>query len=256
MRKYFIAANWKMNLTQRDAIKLAKEIDTITKPLDSNVEVIMCVPFIHIQLISEYLSNSAISVGAQNCNENQSGAFTGEISAEMIKSYNSEYVILGHSERRQYYNEFNDLINQKIKIALENKLKVILCIGEHLEERKIEKTKFILNTQLQECLIGIDKELYTNLIIAYEPIWAIGTGLTPTINEINETHNVIRNYLIEIIGSKGISVPILYGGSLNENNAGDILKIKEVSGGLIGGASLKSESFIKIIKIAEEYTNL
>lgn len=256
MRKYYIAANWKMNLTQRDAIKLAKEIDANTKPLDSNVEVIMCVPFIHIQSISEQLSNSAISVGAQNCNENQAGAYTGEISAEMIKSYNSEYVILGHSERREYYKESNELINRKIKIALENKLKVILCIGEQLEERKEEKTNFVLNTQLKECLIGIDKELYTNIIIAYEPIWAIGTGLTPTIDQINETHNVIRNYLIEIIGSKGISVPILYGGSLNENNAGGILKIKEVSGGLIGGASLKSEGFTKIIKIAEEYTNL
>ncbi len=256
MRKYYIAANWKMNLNKREALKLSREIDNNTKPLNSNIEVILCVPYIHISNVIENLGNSAISVAAQNCSNNKSGAFTGEVSAEMIKAYDCQYVIIGHSERREYFNESNEIVNQKIKIALENNLKVILCIGEELIDRKNQKTNFVLNSQLKECLLDIDKDSFKNIIVAYEPKWAIGTGLTPSNDEINETHNVIRNYLIDIFGSKGISVPIIYGGSLNEKNANDILKIKEVSGGLIGGASLKSESFIKIIKIAEEYTNL
>lgn len=256
MRKYLIAANWKMNLNKTEAISLVKEIDKETNPLNSNVDVTICSPFIHIPELIDYLMYSAISVGAQNCNENEKGAFTGEISAEMIKSYGCEYVIIGHSERRQLYNEKNELINEKVKIALKNDLKVIVCIGESLDERKSDKTNIILNTQLKESLIGITSDLIENVIIAYEPIWAIGTGITPTLSEINETHNAIRNYLIEIFGGKGINTPILYGGSLNDKNASDILKIKEVNGGLIGGASLKSDSFVKIVKIAESYTEL
>lgn len=256
MRKYLIAANWKMNLNKTEAISLAKEIDKDTNPLNSNVDVTICSPYIHIPELIDYLMYSAISVGAQNCNENEKGAFTGEISSEMIKSYGCEYVIIGHSERRQIYNENNELINEKIKIALKNELKVILCIGESLEERKSDKTNLILNSQLKEALVNITSDLIENIIIAYEPIWAIGTGITPTLSEINETHNAIRNYLIEIFGSKGINTPILYGGSLNDKNASDILKIKEVNGGLIGGASLNSDSFVKIVKIAESYTEL
>jgi triosephosphate isomerase len=142
MRKYLIAANWKMNLNKTEAISLAKEIDKDTNPLNSNVDVTICSPYIHIPELIDYLMYSAISVGAQNCNENEKGAFTGEISSEMIKSYGCEYVIIGHSERRQIYNENNELINEKIKIALKNELKVILCIGESLEERKSDKTSF------------------------------------------------------------------------------------------------------------------
>jgi len=254
MKKYFIVGNWKMNLAYREANKLAKDIDSMSSPLDSNVEVVLCSPFIHLPILVDTLSNSAIQVGAQNCNENKSGAFTGEVSAEMIKSYDCSYVILGHSERREYYCESNEIINQKINLALENKLKVILCIGESLEERQENKTTLKLNGQLKSCLAGIDKDEFENIIIAYEPIWAIGTGLTASNEQINETHNAIRNYLIEIIGSKGISVPILYGGSMNDRNAKDILGIKEVFGGLIGGASLKAESFVHIIKIAEGYS--
>lgn len=256
MRKYLIAANWKMNLNKQEAIALAKEIDKETNPLNSNVDVTICSPTIHISELIDYLMYSAISVSAQNCNENEKGAFTGEISASMIKSYACDYVILGHSERREIYKESNELINLKIKSAFENELKVILCIGESLDQRKENKTNFVLNEQLRNCLTGIDKSNFQNLVIAYEPIWAIGTGVTPSINEISETHNVIRNYLIEICGSIGIKIPILYGGSLNENNASEILKVNEVNGGLIGGASLKSESFVKIIKIAEKYTEL
>ena len=247
MKKYILAANWKMNLVQRDALKLAREIHQNSNPLDSNIDVILCPPFVHISSLVNELQNSAIQIGAQNCNENPQGAYTGEISAEMLKSYDCDYVILGHSERREYYSESNELINKKIKIALSNKLKVILCVGESLEERQSDKTNIILNKQLTECLLGINKEHFGKIIIAYEPIWAIGTGVTQTINEITETHNVIRNYLIEIAGGKGITIPILYGGSLNEKNASEILKINEVSGGLIGGASLKSNSFLQII---------
>jgi len=256
MKKYFIVGNWKMNMAYREAVKLVKDIDSMTKPLDSNLEVVLCTPYIHIPVLVETLSHSAVRIGAQNCNENKSGAFTGEVSAEMIKSYDCDYVILGHSERREYFNESNELINKKILIALENNLKVILCIGESLDERQNDETNIVLNTQLRFCLSNIPKEEYENIIIAYEPIWAIGTGLTASNEQINETHNAIRNYLIEIIGGKGISVPILYGGSLNDKNASDILKIKEVYGGLIGGASLKSESFVNIIKTAEGYTNI
>lgn len=255
MKKYFIVGNWKMNLAYKEAKKLAKDIDSMTKPLDSNVEVVLCSPFIHLPILVDTLSNSAIQVGAQNCNENKSGAFTGEVSAEMIKSYDCTYVILGHSERREYYCESNEIINKKIQTALDSKLKVILCIGEFLEERQENKTNLKINEQLKSCLENIDKNDFENIIIAYEPIWAIGTGLTASNEQINETHNAIRNYLIEIIGSKGISVPILYGGSMNDKNAQDILGIKEVYGGLIGGASLIAESFVQIVKFAEGYSN-
>lgn len=256
MRNYIIAANWKMNLNKNEAINLAKEIESNSNLFSQNVKVIVCTPYIHISDLVDYFNFSSIQVGAQNCNENEKGAFTGEISASMIKSYGCEYVILGHSERREIYNENNELINNKIRIALKNDLKVILCIGESLEQRKEGKTNAILNQQLKSCLSNLNSSNFENIIIAYEPIWAIGTGITPTLEEINETHNVIRHYLTEICGNAGIKMLILYGGSLNEKNASDILKIKEVGGGLIGGASLKCESFTEIIKIAGDYSNL
>ena len=251
MRNYLIAANWKMNLSKTESSNLFNEIGKGIKNLNENVEVLICAPFVHLDNLVELRQNHYpnLMVGAQNCNEKDSGAYTGEISAPMLKSYNCDYVILGHSERREIYNESNVLINEKLKNALRNELGVILCIGESLEQRKSNQTNEVLSKQLSECLNEIST--LQNIVIAYEPIWAIGTGLTPTLEEIDETHTFIKNYLKQLFKIDFINTKILYGGSLNDKNAESILNIKSVDGGLIGGASLKIDSFSHIIKTAE-----
>lgn len=239
MSKYLIAGNWKMNMDIDESISLVNSIISNDK-----VEVLICPPSTNIYSVKNAINNS-IKVGAQNSYYQENGAFTGEVSNQMIRSAGAEYVIIGHSERREIFNESNDLINKKVKSALANQLIPILCIGESLDERKSDQTNDVLSKQITECLDGINNEV----IIAYEPIWAIGTGLTPTSEQIEETHKFIKNYVND---NFSYQPKVLYGGSLKDTNAQEILSINPVDGGLIGGASLVSDKFNKIIQIASE----
>lgn len=249
MSKYLIAGNWKMNTTISEAKELVNSVSAHSKNLDnkSKNEILFCPPFTHLFPIGEIIKESNLSLGGQNCLQELKGAFTGEISAAMLKDVGCKYVILGHSERREYFCETNELINKKIRISIDNNLIPIYCIGESLEERNSGTTNDKLKVQIKKGL----KDIKGDFVVAYEPIWAIGTGLTPTLEQINETHDFIRGLLVELYGSTGENIKILYGGSLNDKNATDILPIENVNGGLIGGASLNAEKFTKIIEIAD-----
>lgn len=246
MSKYLIAGNWKMNTNLDDAKKITDILHT-NDSFDSEVEMLICPPYTHLSFLSESIDFSRISLGAQNSYFEDKGAFTGEISNQMLISVGCEYVIQGHSERRTLFGETDELINKKVISSLRSGLRVILCIGETLEERNNNETNNILELQLSKNLENVDFSI-ENLKIAYEPIWAIGTGVTPTLQQINDTHNFIRKILKAKYPNN--SPKILYGGSLNPNNADNILSIENVNGGLIGGASLDAESFIKIYKSA------
>lgn len=246
MSKYLIAGNWKMNTILDDAKRITNILHT-NDSFDPEVEMLICPPFTHLSFLSETLDFSRISLGAQNSYFEEKGAYTGEISNQMLISVGCEYVILGHSERRSLFYETDELINKKVISALRAGLRVILCIGETLEQRKSGDTNDILNTQLLNCLENVNFSI-ENLKIAYEPVWAIGTGMTPTTEQIAETHKFIRNKLKSKYPSN--SIKILYGGSLNPNNSDNILSIENVNGGLIGGAALDAESFINIYKSA------
>lgn len=248
--KYLIAGNWKMNLNLDQSISLVKNI--INVEISKNVDVLICPTFVNISKVVEIIDDNRLLVGAQDCHFVESGAYTGEISPSMLTNIGTSHVILGHSERRQYFSEDNQLINKKINAALKEGLKVIYCIGETLEERNSDLTFKVIKSQLIEGLKNIEKDYLGNLIVAYEPVWAIGTGLTASAVQIRVAHNKIRDLMMEIAGSVGSKTLILYGGSMNENNAREILSIENVGGGLIGGASLKSEKFKEIIKIANE----
>lgn len=278
-KQLIIAGNWKMNTDLESAKILLNSIDSHlklfindisekeskegsvellkNKNIANNLRVLAFPPYLFINSLNELLNSkkSNLELGAQNCFYENNGAFTGEISALMLSQINIKYVIIGHSERRTVFGENDELLSLKIKSSLDNNLTPIFCIGETLEQRQNGTTNGILLNQIK---IGLSKVLnysqqnLSNIIIAYEPVWAIGTGLTATNEQINETHNFINN---EIKNLFGFELPILYGGSLNENNADEILKINNVSGGLIGGASLKSNSFNKIIDIAVEIIN-
>lgn len=249
--KFIIAGNWKMNTTVFEAKELSKTISENEKS-ENNVEIVLFPPFVNIPIVIDSLPNEKIKIGAQNCHYQQSGAYTGEISAIMLKKIGCDYVIIGHSERRAFFGEDNQLINKKIRVSLESGLKVVFCIGETLDERKADKTFPVLGDQISEGLSNIDTELLKNLVIAYEPVWAIGTGETATPDQIKTTHNRIRDFITERSGKIGIETPILYGGSMKDTNAKEILEVENVAGGLIGGASLKSDKFLKIINIADK----
>lgn len=249
--KKIIAGNWKMNTTLFEAKNLANDIKKDLQATD-NVEVVLCPPFVNIQSVIDSITNSQIQVGAQNCYFEESGAFTGEISTGMLKKVGCDYVIIGHSERRSIFGESNSLINKKIRAGLESGLKVIFCIGESLEERENNDTFPVLGSQIKEGLADIDSNLFTNLVLAYEPVWAIGTGKTANSKQITEAHNRIRDFLTEIAGKIGLDIPILYGGSMKDTNAEQILNCENVAGGLIGGASLKADKFLNIIDIAQK----
>lgn len=247
-RRKIVAGNWKMNLTYSEAIELT---DGILSHLDqrTTTEVIICPPFPFIQPIHAHLKGlHKVKLGAQNCSENFSGAFTGDVSAAMLKSVNCEYLIIGHSERRTFYNENNTQLTEKIKRALENELAVIFCIGEKLEERKNDQHFQVVQQQIKDVLGNFKAEELEHLIIAYEPVWAIGTGLTATAAQAQEMHAHIRKTLAELF-SERISerTPLLYGGSCNASNAQELFACADVDGGLIGGASLKAQEFCKII---------
>jgi triosephosphate isomerase len=250
MRKKIVAGNWKMNMDLSEGMKLAGSIGKYfsEKPVDK-VTVILCTPFIHLAAVHDILKHGRVGLGAQNCASEASGAYTGEVSAWMIKSTGASYVIIGHSERRSYYNEDDKTLNKKTLLAINSGLKVIFCCGEILKEREENKHFLIVKRQLEEGLFNLTSEQMDNIVIAYEPVWAIGTGLTASPDQAQEMHKYIRNLVKEQYGNDcAKKLPILYGGSCKPSNAAEIFSKPDVDGGLIGGASLKKEDFIGIIE--------
>lgn len=242
-RKKLIAGNWKMNGLITDAQARINKLHNLIKNSHSKVDVLVCPPFTLLTTVKELCHNTNIMLGAQDCHFNESGAHTGDVSPIMLKDLSCKYVILGHSERRVDHNESNALVQKKVTAALKHGLIPILCIGESKEEKEKKVTLKVLQKQLAESLPKNAK----NFVIAYEPIWAIGTSVTPTLEEIENTHQEIRNYLTTLIGNQANNIQILYGGSLKPSNAKEILALKNVDGGLIGGASLIAEDFFTII---------
>ncbi|MDR2520896.1 MAG: triose-phosphate isomerase [Bacteroidales bacterium OttesenSCG-928-I14] len=249
MRKSIIAGNWKMNKTLQEGISFVKELESKLKNKNVNCDVIVCVPFIHLVSIYEIIDTKIIKLGAQNNADNSYGAYTGEISAAMIASTGAKYVILGHSERRVFYKETNLSLKKKVELALKNNLIPIFCIGESLEERKSAKQNMVIETQMKDSLFSISANDFEKIILAYEPVWAIGTGETATSNQIQDMHTFIRKIIVNKYGQAVANkTSILYGGSCNENNAKKIFANSNVDGGLIGGASLKIDTFLQIIE--------
>jgi triosephosphate isomerase (TIM) len=250
MRKKIVAGNWKMNMDLQEGLKLAKSIDKYFKEKPSGkTEVVICTPYIHLAGVAEILKSSKVSLGAQNCASESSGAFTGEVSAWMIKSTGAEYVILGHSERRSYYFEDDKTLLKKTVLAINTGLKVIFCCGEILKEREAGDHLMVVKRQLQEGLFGLSEEQISKVVIAYEPVWAIGTGLTATPEQAQEMHKYIRDLVKEKFGNDcAKNIPVLYGGSCKPSNANEIFSKPDVDGGLIGGASLKKEDFVAIVE--------
>lgn len=246
MRRKVIAGNWKMNMLPNEAIKFIEELAPAVK--DTENEVILCVPYTDLFYALLTAQGTNIKIGAQNMHFEESGAYTGEVSAKMLKSINVEYVIIGHSERRQYFNETDETVNKKIKAAFANGLKPIVCVGETLEEREAGKTTEIITKQTELALAGLSNEQVENTIIAYEPIWAIGTGKTATSEDANNSIKEIRNKIAEIYGQNtASSVIIQYGGSVKSSNAKELFEMSDIDGGLVGGASLKADEFSKIV---------
>ncbi|MBD3426343.1 MAG: triose-phosphate isomerase [Candidatus Omnitrophica bacterium] len=252
MRKPMIAGNWKMYKDVNQSVELANEIKRSVYDIE-NVDVVICPPFTSLSDLGEMLVESNVGLGAQNCYWEEEGAYTGEISVPMIKSVGAGYVIIGHSERRKYFGETDQTVNKKIKAAIDGGLVPIMCVGETLQEREAGKTLEVVKTQVTDGLKGFDEEYLDKLIIAYEPVWAIGTGKTATPDQAQEVHAMIRDLLEKIYSSSmSESRCILYGGSVKPGNIGELMKEEDIDGGLIGGASLKSESFVDIIKTTSQ----
>ena len=248
MRKKIVAGNWKMNKNLQEGISLAKDLNTALTADKPACDVVICTPFIHLASVSGIIDSSIIGLGAENCADKASGAYTGEVSAEMVKSTGAQYVILGHSERRAYYGETAEILKEKIQMALANGLKVIFCIGEVLEERESGKQNEIVKEQLAGSLFDLTNEEFKEIILAYEPVWAIGTGKTATSEQAEEMHAFIRATIADKFGAEAAeNVSILYGGSCKPSNAKEIFSKPNVDGGLIGGAALKVEDFKGII---------
>lgn len=247
MRKKVIAGNWKMNMDMHQSQKLVSEIiNGLGK--DNRAEVIICPPFTSLSEVSSLLKGTQIKLGAQNMYYEESGAFTGEISADMLKSVDCEFVIIGHSERRVIFNESDELINKKIKTALTKGLKPIFCIGELLGQREKNETMKVVTQQIEKGLEGISSEQMKNIIIAYEPVWAIGTGKTATPQQAQEVHSFIRDLIAKKFStSVAENLIIQYGGSVKSENSGELLSQKDIDGALVGGACLKADSFLGII---------
>lgn len=249
MRKKIVAGNWKCNTNLQEGIELAKAVDTLVASQGANdVVVVLGTPFTHLTKVVESVNTNRIGVSAQNCAAEAKGAFTGEVSAEMVKSTGADYVILGHSERREYYGETSEILNKKLALALENELTPIFCCGEPLEIREAGTQNDFVKQQLEETIFNLSPEDFKKLVIAYEPIWAIGTGKTATSDQAQEIHAFIRSTIAEKFGQEiAEGVSILYGGSCKPSNAKELFANKDVDGGLIGGASLKAEDFLGII---------
>ena len=246
MRKPIIAGNWKMNKTVQEAVELINEL----KPLvaKSKPEVVVCVPYTDLWAVKEAIQGSKIKLGAENVSWADSGAYTGEISADMLLEIGVEYVIIGHSERRQYFGETDSTVNLRTKQALAKGLKPIVCVGETLQEREKNKTKKVLKKQILDGFSGITAEQFDNIVIAYEPVWAIGTGKTATAEDANKTIGYIRSLIRKTYGSEvAKSLRIQYGGSMKPNNAKELMAMCNIDGGLIGGAALKASDFSAIV---------
>ncbi|MBS9784486.1 MAG: triose-phosphate isomerase [Oceanivirga sp.] len=247
MRKTIIAGNWKMNKTVSETKAFFNELLPLVKDINANV--IIGVPHTSLQVASELTKGSIVKIAAQNMNANLSGAYTGEISPLMLKDLGVEYVILGHSERREYYKECDKIVNEKVKSAIDNGLTAILCIGEKLEERENGLTNEVVKTQLVNGLLGVCEKGIKSVIIAYEPVWAIGTGKTATPEMAQEVHAFIRQLLTDLYSKKiAEEITVQYGGSMKPENVVALLEQKDIDGGLIGGASLDPSSFIKLIE--------
>ena len=245
MRQKVIAGNWKMNMHPGEAIEFITNLTPLVK--DTKNEVILCVPYIDLFYSILTAQGTNIKIGAQNMHYEESGAYTGEISGKMLKAINVEYVIIGHSERRKYFNETDDIVNKKVKSAFKYGLKPIVCVGETLEQKEEGKAEEVIQKQVDDVLEGLTNEQVENLIIAYEPIWAIGTGKAATSEDANNGAKQIRNEIAKNYGQETASkVIILYGGSVNETNAKELFEMSDIDGGLVGKASLNPEEFSKI----------
>ena len=248
MRKKIVAGNWKMNMNLQDGVALAKEINEALVADKPNCGVIICTPFIHLASVAQVLDSEIVGLGAENCADKAKGAYTGEVSAEMVKSTGAQYVILGHSERRQYYGETAEILKEKVELALANGLKVIFCCGETLEEREAEKQNEVVKAELEGSVFHLSADAWKNIILAYEPIWAIGTGKTATSDQAEEMLAYIRSIVAEKYGNEAAEdTTILYGGSCKASNAPELFAKPNIDGGLIGGASLKAADFKGII---------
>ncbi len=251
-RKFLIAGNWKMNKTAAEGVDLVREIVAAVGQ-QTEVDVVVCPPFTALESVSRALEGTAIKLGAQNMHPQPAGAYTGEVSAEMLRGLFASWVILGHSERRQYCGETDAFINQKVHAAIKSLLKPILCIGETLVERDGNKTLNVVKTQLEGSLAGVDADGMANVVIAYEPVWAIGTGRNASPAQAQDVHAAIREWLTARFGKPvAQKVRVLYGGSMKPANAPELLKQDDVDGGLIGGASLEANSFVELVKAAKE----
>lgn len=247
MRKNIVAGNWKMNTTLEEGVELANSINSCLKEKKANCEVVICVPFTHLTSVNAVIEPELIGLGAENCSEHESGAYTGEVSAAMVKSTGATHVILGHSERRQYFGENNAQLLAKTRLALTNGLTPIFCVGEVLEERENGTYNEVVSSQT-EALFELSPEDFAKIVIAYEPVWAIGTGKTATAEQAEDMHAHIRKVISEKYGKEiSDNTSILYGGSCKPGNAGELFSKPNVDGGLIGGAALKADSFMGII---------
>lgn len=246
MRKKIVAGNWKMNTTVPEGVELAKAVVARSAEVPSNVGLIVATPATHLTSVAAVL-NSRVELSAENCADHTSGAYTGEVSAAMVKSCGAKWTILGHSERRQYYGETDEKLVEKTKLALAEGLGVILCVGENLEQREAGKHFDVCEEQIKNVLFNFSAEDMKNIVVAYEPVWAIGTGKTATSAQAEEIHAHIRKVLASKFGEKvAEDTTILYGGSCKPSNAAELFAQKDIDGGLIGGAALKADDFIQI----------
>ena len=249
-RKKLIAGNWKMNKTSSDAASLAHDIVVSVGTL-STVEIVICPPFTALEGVARTIDGSLVKLGAQNMHFEASGAFTGEVSAPMLRALFATHVILGHSERRVLFGETDELVNKKVLAALKHQLRPILCVGESLAEREAGATLKVVQTQVERSLEGVSREQAASLVLAYEPVWAIGTGKVATAVQAQEVHAFIRGLLDKLFGEAAAQrIRILYGGSMKPANAAELLNQKDVDGGLIGGASLEARSFVELVRAA------
>lgn len=248
MRKKIVAGNWKMNTTVQESVQLAKDVVAQLSEVPSDVKLVVAPPFTNLCSVGEVIKGSAIGLSAQNCADEVKGAYTGEVSAKMVASVGAGYVILGHSERREYYGETNAKLVKKINLALSENLSPIFCVGEKLKEREDGKHFDVVGEQIKEVLYTLTPEQMANVVVAYEPVWAIGTGKTATSEQAQEIHAFIRKTLADKFGALAEEITILYGGSCKPSNAKELFAQKDIDGGLIGGAALVANDFIAIAK--------
>lgn len=248
MRKNIVAGNWKMNTTVPEGVALAKEVNDALAATTPNCDVVICVPFTHLCPVAAVIDQTRLGLGAENCADHKSGAYTGEVSAPMVASTTAKYVILGHSERRQYYGETAETLREKVALALENGLTPIFCIGEVLSEREDGSFNDVVRRQVEEGLFNLSAEDFGKIILAYEPVWAIGTGKTATPDQAQDMHAWIRSVIAGKYGAEvAENTSILYGGSCKPSNAAELFAKPDIDGGLIGGASLKCADFMGIV---------